>query len=271
MEAGSAAGVILTPAALGRVSSLDGWKAARPTTSGRTGGALQPLAGTEPSRTLLSRLVVAVGTSQRLSLPLPRMAATAARRSEDNAEPKEGLSMRTWMRFFFAAWVAVLAACGGGDDGEPINGPVLGSSPDLVGQAAPDFTLMSSSGEEVRLAALRGSVVMLNFWASWCGPCRMEMPLLDAMYQRYHRAGFMLFGVNVEEDSTDAKKVLQELGLTFPILFDPESTAGRLFGIDAMPTTVLIDKKGQIRYVNRGYKSGDENKYRDQIRELIRD
>lgn len=137
--------------------------------------------------------------------------------------------------------------------------------------AAPDFTLPSSKGDNVRLAEQRGQVVMLNFWASWCGPCRKEMPLLDAMYQRYSSAGFVLYGVNVEEDNTDAKKLLKELGVTFPVLFDSESKASSLYNVDAMPTTVVIDKKGQVRFVNRGYKAGDENKYRDQIRELIKE
>lgn len=137
--------------------------------------------------------------------------------------------------------------------------------------AAPDFTLQSSTDDNVRLAEQRGKVVMLNFWASWCGPCRKEMPLLDAMAQRYGEAGFVLYGVNVEEDNTDAKKLIKELGVTFPILYDTESKASSLYNVDAMPTTVVIDKKGQIRYVNRGYKAGDEDKYRDQIRELIKE
>ena len=143
----------------------------------------------------------------------------------------------------------------------------------LVAMAEPaqDFTLPSSSGENVRLAEQRGQVVMLNFWASWCGPCRQEMPLLDEMSKRYSSAGFVLYGVNVEEDNTDAKKLIQQLGVTFPILYDAESKASSLYNVDAMPTTVLIDKKGEIRFVNRGYKPGDENKYRDQIRELIKE
>lgn len=136
---------------------------------------------------------------------------------------------------------------------------------------APDFTLQSSTGENARLAEQRGQVVMLNFWASWCGPCRKEMPLLDEMSKRYSAAGFVLYGVNVEEDNTDAKKLIEELGVSFPILWDTESKASSLYNVDAMPTTVLIDKKGEIRYVNRGYKAGDENKYRDQIRELIKE
>lgn len=138
-------------------------------------------------------------------------------------------------------------------------------------EPAPDFTLQSSTGENVRLAEQRGKVVMLNFWASWCGPCRQEMPLLDAMHKRYGPAGFQLYGVNVEEDNTDAKKMIKEMGVSLPVLYDPESKASTLYKVDAMPTTVMIDKKGQIRYVNRGYKPGDENKYRDQIRELIKE
>lgn len=136
---------------------------------------------------------------------------------------------------------------------------------------APDFTLPSSAGDNIRLAEQRGQVVMLNFWASWCGPCRKEMPLLDEMSKRYSAAGFVLYGVNVEEDNTDAKKLIKELGVSFPILYDTESKASSLYNVDAMPTTVVIDKKGEIRFVNRGYKAGDENKYRDQIRELIKE
>jgi peroxiredoxin len=140
-----------------------------------------------------------------------------------------------------------------------------------LADAAPDFTLQSNSGENIRLAEARGQVVMLNFWATWCGPCRTEMPLLEAMYQRYSSAGFVIYGVNVEEDNAGAKKLIKELGVTFPILFDTESKASSLYNVDSMPTTVLIDKKGQVRYVHRGYKAGDENIYRDKIRELIKE
>jgi len=140
-------------------------------------------------------------------------------------------------------------------------------------EPAPDFTLLSSTGENVRLAEQRGKVVMLNFWASWCGPCRQEMPLLDAMHARYsEHGGFELYGINVEEDNTPAIKLIKELKVvSLEVLYDPEGKASALYKVEAMPTTVMIDKKGQIRYVNRGYKDGDENKYRDQIRELMKE
>lgn len=136
---------------------------------------------------------------------------------------------------------------------------------------APDFTLKSANGENVRLAEQHGNVVMLNFWASWCGPCRQEMPLLDGMAKKYGKMGFVLYGINVEEDNTDAKKMLKDLGITFTILYDPESKLSSLYNVDAMPTSVFIDKKGKIRHIARGYKPGDEQKYREHIMELIRE
>ncbi len=136
---------------------------------------------------------------------------------------------------------------------------------------APDFTLKSSTGVNVRLAEQHGQVVMLNFWASWCGPCRQEMPLLDGIAKKYGKMGFVLYGINVEQDNTDAKKMLKELGVVFPILFDTESKLSSLYSVEAMPTSVMIDKKGQIRYIDKGYKTGDEDKYRAQIMELIRE
>jgi thiol-disulfide isomerase/thioredoxin len=147
----------------------------------------------------------------------------------------------------------------------------LVSSVTFAADPAPDFTLKSSTGENVRLAEQRGQVVMLNFWASWCGPCRQEMPLLDGMAKKYGKMGFVLYGVNVEEDNTAAKKMLKDLGVTFPILFDTESKLSSLYSVEAMPTSVFIDKKGNIRYIARGYKPGDENKYKEHIMELIRE
>jgi peroxiredoxin len=136
---------------------------------------------------------------------------------------------------------------------------------------APDFSLPSNSGKAMKLSEQRGNVVMLNFWASWCGPCRQEMPLLDAMSQRYSAAGFVLLGIDVEEDNTDAKKIIKDLKISYPVLFDTENKVSKLYSVETMPTTVMVDKKGQIRYINRGYKPGDENKYRDQIRELMKE
>ncbi|MGI1679615.1 MAG: TlpA family protein disulfide reductase [Cellvibrionaceae bacterium] len=137
--------------------------------------------------------------------------------------------------------------------------------------SAYDFTLPSNSGKNVRLSELRGEVVMINFWASWCGPCRQEMPILEELYQRYSRAGFTILGVNVEPDSEEANKILNNVKISFPVLYDQESEVSELYNVEAMPSTVIIDRNGKMRYLHRGYKPGYEDEYKKQIKELIRE
>lgn len=145
------------------------------------------------------------------------------------------------------------------------------ASSGLEGQAAPDFALKSSTGENLRLSEYRGNVVMINFWATWCGPCRQEMPLLDELYARYERVGFSLLGVNIDDDSRRAMQMIEDLGISFPVLFDARKEVSKLYEVEAMPVTVLVDREGYIRYVHHGYKPGYEDKYLDQIRSLLRE
>ncbi|MDJ0749749.1 MAG: TlpA disulfide reductase family protein [Woeseiaceae bacterium] len=145
------------------------------------------------------------------------------------------------------------------------------ASSGLEGQTAPDFALKSSTGENMRLSEHRGDVVMVNFWATWCGPCRQEMPLLDELYQRYSRVGFNLLGVNIDDDSRRAMQMIDELGVNFPVLFDASKQVSELYDVDAMPVTVIIDREGTVRYVHQGYKPGYEDKYLTQIRSLLRE
>ena len=141
----------------------------------------------------------------------------------------------------------------------------------LEGQTAPDFALKSASGENLRLSEYRGDVVMVNFWATWCGPCRQEMPLLDELYARYGRVGFSLLGVNIDDNQGKAMNMVSELGVSFPVLFDSTKEVSKLYDVAAMPVTVLIDREGTVRYVHHGYKPGYEEMYLDQIRSLLRE
>ncbi len=136
---------------------------------------------------------------------------------------------------------------------------------------APNFTLKSRSGKNIKLSELRGQVVMLNFWASWCGPCRKEMPILEKIHKKYKRLGFTLLGVNVEENSRDAKNYLKDVKVTFPILFDNRQRVSKLYNVSAMPTTVIIDRNGNKRFLHKGYKAGYENDYKKQIKKLLRE
>ncbi|MCC5793228.1 MAG: TlpA family protein disulfide reductase [Chromatiales bacterium] len=140
-----------------------------------------------------------------------------------------------------------------------------------VGEPAPDFTLQQRGGGEVTLSGLRGEVVMINFWATWCPPCRQEMPHLDQIYRRFGRMGFTLLGVNVEQNSRLADAFLRDVPVTFPILLDPEERVSRLYNVPAMPSTVVVDRQGAVRYVFHGYRPGDEAKYQDAVRSLVRE
>jgi peroxiredoxin len=142
---------------------------------------------------------------------------------------------------------------------------------DLAGLPAPDFALKSSTGENLRLSEYRGDVVMINFWATWCGPCRQEMPLLDQLYTRYERVGFSLLGVNIDDDSARAMDMIKELGVSFPVLFDARKEVSQLYNVDAMPVTILVDREGTVRHVHKGYKPGYEEMYLNQIRSLLRE
>ena len=140
-----------------------------------------------------------------------------------------------------------------------------------VGVSAPDFAAKSNSGRNVRLSELRGQVVLINFWASWCSPCRQELPLLSKIYSQYHGAGFALLAVNVDDNRKDAEVMLKRLDLKFPTLFDGNKSVAKLYGVDTMPATLVIDRDGRVRYVHRGYYDGYERKYEQQVRDLLKE
>ena len=146
--------------------------------------------------------------------------------------------------------------------------PVMASS---IGTEAGNFTLKSAEGNNIRLSEYRGQVVLLNFWASWCGPCRQEFPHLDDLQQKYGSLGFTVFGVNVEQDRASADKVLRDIPVTFPVLFDDNNQVSELYKVDAMPMTVLVDRNGVVRFLHRGYRPGFEMAYDKQVRALVKE
>lgn len=137
--------------------------------------------------------------------------------------------------------------------------------------AAPDFTLRSAEGRNLRLAEQRGQVVLVNFWASWCGPCRQEMPHLNRLYDKYRASGFTLLGVNIDDDPKNGAATAAKWGLKFPVLLDADKHVSKLYDLGSMPATVLIDRDGKVRFLHRGYREGVEEAYERQIRELIKE
>lgn len=136
---------------------------------------------------------------------------------------------------------------------------------------APDFQLPALGGKQLSLGAFKGQVVMINFWATWCGPCRKEMPLLEQIQKKYAPLGFTMLGVNVEEDTTQMEAFLGDVPVTFPVLLDPANQVSKLYDVAAMPSTVIVDRKGNVRFIHQGYQPGDESRYQDVIRQLIRE
>jgi peroxiredoxin len=112
---------------------------------------------------------------------------------------------------------------------------------------APDFTLPTLSAASIRLSDLRGKVVVLNFWVTWCGPCRAEMPTLDALYQRYKERGLEVLAVNLDAVSTSSVQAfVREVGVTFRVGLDPSSSTARTYRVLSLPTTYLIDRAGNV-------------------------
>jgi peroxiredoxin len=136
---------------------------------------------------------------------------------------------------------------------------------------APDFTLRQIDGPNLRLGEQRGRVVMVNFWATWCGPCRIELPQLAKLHDKYRASGFLLLGVNIDDDPAAAKALAAKLGLPFPVLLDTAKQVVGAWDLNAMPATVLIDKDGRVRHLHRGYREGVEQTYEQQVRELLKE
>ena len=136
---------------------------------------------------------------------------------------------------------------------------------------APDFTLRGADGRNVRLDELRGQVVLVNFWATWCGPCREEMPRLDTLYQKYRKSGFVLLGVNIDDNPATALSTAQKLNVSFPILLDTDKKVSKLYDLSTMPSTVVIDRDGKVRFLTRGFRDGTERDYEQQIRGLLKE
>ncbi len=164
---------------------------------------------------------------------------------------------RKWLGMTLAGFLAFAMA--GGAQASSLKGP------------APNFTLKALSGKNMKLSEMAGNVVLINFWASWCGPCREEMPLLNELHNKYEPLGFTVLGVNVEEDPKNARGFLKNFPVDFPVVLDNKNTVSRQYNVIAMPTTVVVDRDGNVRYLHKGYKAGDEAKYRKIVKKLVRE
>jgi peroxiredoxin len=134
---------------------------------------------------------------------------------------------------------------------------------------APDFALRSLDGRNLRLSEFRGEVVLLNFWAQWCGECRQAMPGLNELYSKYQRAGLVMLSISVDEDTRRVADLAKSLKLAFPVLIDERKEASSLYQLKTMPFLVLIDRDGRMHYTHAGYQRGDEQRWSEQVKRLL--
>jgi len=161
-------------------------------------------------------------------------------------------------RWSGVALVALLAAAS-----------TVSAATQLRGSEAPDFVLKSLSGKNLRLSEYRGEVVMLTFWAAWCGDCRAQLEELGAMRDRYQDAGVELLAVSLDQNAKQAGEASADV--TFPVLHDAGGEVGRLYDVTKMPVMVLIDRGGVVREVFEGFRRGHEEQYLEHVQALLRE
>ena len=161
-------------------------------------------------------------------------------------------------RWSGAALAALLAVTGS-----------VSAATQLLGAEAPDFVLKSLSGKNLRLSEYRGDVVMVSFWATWCGDCRAQLDELGALRDRYQDAGVELLAVSLDQNARAAGDVQGKT--SYPVLHDAAGQVGRLYDVTKMPVMVLIDRGGVVREVFEGFRRGNEEQYLERVQALLRE
>jgi peroxiredoxin len=140
----------------------------------------------------------------------------------------------------------------------------------IVGRAAPDFALPAVSGANERLSEHRGEVVLLSFWSSRCSVCTPQLAALDELYTRYRSAGLVTLAVSVDDDPQRARDYARSHPMRYPLLIDTTKNVSRAYAIEVLPTLVLIDRAGTVRYLHTNYRP-DDTAYVAEIRGLLDD
>ena len=146
---------------------------------------------------------------------------------------------------------------------------VVGRAAIADSRAAPNVTFQAADGSSVRLSEYKGRVVLIDFWASWCAPCKTSFPALDALYRAYESRGLQVLAVNLDERRRDADAFLRDHSHSMPVVFDLRGEAPKAFGVQGMPTSFVIDRTGAIRFTHTGYSANIGQQYRQEIDLLL--
>ncbi|MGH7456121.1 MAG: peroxiredoxin family protein [bacterium] len=139
----------------------------------------------------------------------------------------------------------------------------------LVGKKAVEFTLPDVSGGEVTLQSFRGKVVLLNFWATWCGPCREELPELDRVQEKFRKRGLAVVAVTVDNELENIRGFLKKYDLDLQALWDRRKKVADAYKVEKMPSSYLIDRNGVIRFVHLGYNAEELKHIEAEIDEML--
>lgn len=140
---------------------------------------------------------------------------------------------------------------------------------ELIGKKAPDFSLKDMNEKTVSLSSYKGNVVIVTFWATWCPPCRSEMPLLNKLYRELRNKGFMVVAVATDRSVSAVKDFLSKSPVDFPVVMDTDSKVSRQFKVFSMPTTFLLDKNGKVVQRFLGEEEWDSAPIREKITPLL--
>jgi peroxiredoxin len=157
----------------------------------------------------------------------------------------------------------VVAACGG--TSKDTAAPAERGQTASTGTPAPALVLPASTGEQIDLRDLEGKVVIVDFWASWCDPCKDELPVLDAMYRKHRERGLEVLAVNIDEEREDAEALLKRLQVSFPILYDADQSAVSAWAPPKMPTSYIVDRDGTISVVQAGFEPTEAKKLEETV------
>ena len=138
-----------------------------------------------------------------------------------------------------------------------------------AGAKMPEIGLNDLSGKPVNLASLAGKVVVIDFWATWCAPCKEELPVLQNLYKKYGSQGLVIVGVSVDKDAANLPSFLKKLGVTFPIVHDANHAVSGRYAPPRMPSSYIVDRKGIVKYVHGGFRADDAPVFEKQIQGLL--
>ena len=165
---------------------------------------------------------------------------------------------RTWIAKLLMAAALVLVSVAAQADGGA-----------QAGKPAPALSGKTLAGKPVSLAGFKGKVVLVDFWASWCAPCKEEMPVLQKLNKKYGGQGFTVLGVSVDNEEDKAKEFIKKMGVTFPIMHDKGHAIAERYKPAKMPTSFIVDREGKIRFVHEGFEKADIAKFDKEIKSLL--